>query len=1241
MATEVKIARNDTKKIKYLDTGGLRTIIVKTKYQGYMLEMEDFNFHYDSAVLLPDYGTNAPKPGTPDQNRVTGLAVLIACYKHAKDNPKQSIIIIGHTDRSGPSNYNLELSFLRANNVLFALLGKSKEWVDICLEKHKIEDIQQFLKWISYSRNWDCDPGAKTNAINEQTKKAIKNFQNTYKEKFKKDILVDGIVGEQTWGAFFDVYIDELKSMLGIDDQGIIELRSKLHFFEDGPQAFGCGENAPITSDKKKNYKNPIDRRVEILFFDPEEKPSFKCHQKNGVCNYKKCEFYNTDLYEIEPVPLVPLEPIPVDTVPIYLKLMYEGPEGIQHDMPKNFPVNIKYADGEIIKKTLNEKSIINFDAPVSKLNFTLEFEFAENYYIASMSPDSKKTGDKENLILEKDAVSYPKPDYNIFSLPEKWSLANTYWEVKGTSNYSITDANFKLQQGVKIGSEVSPVNMILIPRWQYIKFIYFDRYHKKTLSPLPLIINGGIKSDNLISDILNNVFLIRSNWFIDLPHPCQCIPWIIQDPPQPDKNIVLWFRTIGNTFIKSFGAGDRKLVRVLETSSSTSITSSSSTMDLSKNIGEDEIFDINIPSVDRLKYYDLPALWLSRNYHAHLLKGPNTNEAAKRDKFENLVIEATSPQQPIMFSLDDIILVDKNKSFLQSNPSNDKLAIFSHKLSNKTSYDFDLYNKDEKEPYITRKLIHETDRKYIYIAEYSDWTRLIIANGNVFDVFNERTTHSNDVVGARAAVRWYDDILTDPFLNSIKKEFITIEFNYSQQHNRSEIGNTDLCVIRCCDFDGEFEVAVIFQYFRFHFKFEKLRGDDARNWVNKAIRVIEGRWLEKNVLLLPDDLGKYKTAFFVRWFVQSVEKNICHTEIEVVDKGPEFRSYMDDTNAKWREKAIEDSEGSLVAAHECGHGASLDDEYLECWKSCSYFLPGFGDFKPGSPYVLDEQSMMKTNIKVRPRYFWHHCELLYQHFIPQKTRFNVVRHILGDESAYCIPYNETLPSSNYKSYFNFPLAQKKDYHNNGKGWFNLYFYPLGKDAYSQAVLKATQQFDSILVIKVQMLFSFQKVNCSFAYIHDFLKEIYRSIYNLNYLINGDTKDAFKIQGEIEDRFYSSCYIHLSPRFLVENFVDDEDYKKSLNINNKNDYDRKVQEIVGFYSEHYIISVIDEFTWFKKPKCEWTKDGRSLIYEYDEENKFWEFFVEMLGLKHSELPNQKNFEGIAKFLNNGKCIPQI
>lgn len=305
-------------------TGARHTFTVR-HFRGHVLDVEDVHFHFDSAVLLPDFGDCGADVDPSDRNRITGLAVVRATYLHAQAHPGQKVLVTGHTDREGRDAYNLELSRLRAENVLHILQGNRQSWIDVCGRKHRVEDYQQILRWVDVIWGWGCSPGNVDNVPGPRTTEAIKVFQARYNRGarrmprgFRADIVVDGIVGEETWGAFFDVYMRVLELILGVDSAGLRARQQALHFVEDGRKTVGCGENFPLTANPVSPARTQrereemrrlarVDRRVEILFFDPGEEPVLDCHPGTGRCVPAACEIYDHLSFRLQPLPCEPI----------------------------------------------------------------------------------------------------------------------------------------------------------------------------------------------------------------------------------------------------------------------------------------------------------------------------------------------------------------------------------------------------------------------------------------------------------------------------------------------------------------------------------------------------------------------------------------------------------------------------------------------------------------------------------------------------------------------------------------------------------------------------------------------------------------------------------------------------------------------------------------------------------------------------------------------------------------------
>jgi hypothetical protein len=285
----LSISNVSLKKGLGIGSGGTYSVSIFNTHV-YVLEIEDVFFRHNSAVMMPD-STEDITDTAPKEDRITGLAVLKTVFIRLMEFPDQKIIIAGHTDTSGDANYNLTLSDLRAESILCILDGNKERWVKISKDKHKNEDIQQILLWVYVTRAVDCHPGKIDGIIGSKTKSALKNFQTYYNEYFKQSIKVDGIAGSETWGAFYDVYQDELKKMLDVNEPEMMQYRTTLRWQFQDHKFIGCGENWPVEEASKDNYRSRRNRRVEILFFDPEEKFDLECHS-GKKCDKKLCSIY-------------------------------------------------------------------------------------------------------------------------------------------------------------------------------------------------------------------------------------------------------------------------------------------------------------------------------------------------------------------------------------------------------------------------------------------------------------------------------------------------------------------------------------------------------------------------------------------------------------------------------------------------------------------------------------------------------------------------------------------------------------------------------------------------------------------------------------------------------------------------------------------------------------------------------------------------------------------------------------
>jgi hypothetical protein len=328
-----RITRRELGEVYDRNTGRLHHFTLR-EFFGYVLEVDDVHFHFDSAVFLPDHEVDHPDdPGAhldpssaaepegtgedtgelPEDTKITGLAVIRSIYLHAKENASQKLLITGHTDTSGPKAYNLELSGLRADNFKHVLLGNKDEWVAICEKKHKPRDVQQILTWIARVWAADCDPGGIDGDFLSRSKAALKKFKKMYNEEFEASIAVDDKIDAEMWGAFFDIYMEVLADILDVDVDQLAAERARLKFVDDGKQAVGCGEHFPIDLPGTNGRKSASNRRVQALFFDPGEQPLLDCHPSATECVPEECEIYEKRHHFF-----LPLDPTPAPLLPRY-----------------------------------------------------------------------------------------------------------------------------------------------------------------------------------------------------------------------------------------------------------------------------------------------------------------------------------------------------------------------------------------------------------------------------------------------------------------------------------------------------------------------------------------------------------------------------------------------------------------------------------------------------------------------------------------------------------------------------------------------------------------------------------------------------------------------------------------------------------------------------------------------------------------------------------------------------------
>jgi outer membrane protein OmpA-like peptidoglycan-associated protein len=325
--TTIRVTADELKKGLRLYPGRYRIIVERPTVSVDVLEAEDTLFRSASSVFLPtripeEVEDDSPFETPPEklleaQRQVSGLAVMAGLFRYydlcLRRKAAKHILITGHTDSVGSVKSNEELSHRRAQVVLSVIEGtpQAREaFAGIVHRTHVPEDEQHILQWIAAMLDWsDVNPGPIDGKIGNKTQAAIRRFKQRVQgndfpppkyqglafssdiDELRSSLGRGSALGQRDWAMFFELYQAELQHMLQDDDLHLPSLRSRLRWVFEDKKAVGCGETWPIDARGQDNFKSQANRRVEIVFYDPQEfKGELPC--KDGTCAREECHVY-------------------------------------------------------------------------------------------------------------------------------------------------------------------------------------------------------------------------------------------------------------------------------------------------------------------------------------------------------------------------------------------------------------------------------------------------------------------------------------------------------------------------------------------------------------------------------------------------------------------------------------------------------------------------------------------------------------------------------------------------------------------------------------------------------------------------------------------------------------------------------------------------------------------------------------------------------------------------------------
>jgi hypothetical protein len=824
---------------------------------------------------------------------------------------------------------------------------------------------------------------------------------------------------------------------------------------------------------------------------------------------------------------------VAVNEIMALLQFMYHNPVNDSNEpFPSGIPVNIIYvdSDGDDEEDSHNPFQI----GDDGHLRFTMEhrdnlyfeFEFDDPIYI-NMTDGTYITEDARVEGFSNGSIN--THEKMIFRLPQRFNLQDSRWIVgEEGSPPAVYDADRRMFVDLQVnmlqgdGSGYLPV--ILNPEWQYIGFQYFDR-HTKSLEIVPQFpyirgLNEEIDGD----DPATSSTVYKDN--------CICLPWIEDRNTKENRNnerIVLKFNT-RETFIES-GQGLKHKTR-------------------------DEVRAM--PLADRLKFYDLPEEWSSKNWYAKA----GINGTA--EPFVNLVNDEPDPSSPIVFELDSIVITDDDAEWESDWDRNNRFTVFDLKMK--------IVKPDTNKPYLTDGNIDSNFFPMGTTIDESDdgsggivghYPRLISLNGDFYDVTDKRST--GDLIGARAAVLddeqvHYGDDVTRPV--------------------HTIAGNFELHYLKDCLDSSNNAVSALLIYWSCKFECDTgATNGDLTNFHRSGMTNAKARWDEKGYMLKSqsDANKKVITVFFFEGREDDPYK--CSVTLHAAGSarssmGVSSANFMSDDYQEDASSGSNDFDGTswcwFTMSHEIGHAMGLLDEYLESLEEDNSTnvtdntlwnppLPQFDQYYPGMPYSCDWITMMLSNRSPRLRHLWY-----FARWVNETDEVKA----LTDNNAFMVHhsgnnFNYSL-SEEYKNFYE-PAHSEEDFENGDYGEFDLFLYKIGNDETTKRLITGQSDFNGILVVrhKIQWFFednapaSWATINAKLMYLRDFHTTISHHMNNKYYLEcaadsefskvyvyflpyyqfeSGSTSEHF----EVTVKANSGATVNVQPDFFEDGFDDDE-----------------------------------------------------------------------------------------------------
>ncbi len=181
------------------------TTIVVHRPRVYASAIEWTSYLRGSILLLPRIGPQHP------------WAAIVGWLRCLQQRGDHGALIVGHREASEPEDF----AELRARALRHFLRDEQQAWVELATAHGRVQDTQVFLDYLHSVSAWDTGLPTITDTADAATARAVEAFQRTYNLAFQADIHEDGVIGEQTLGAIFEVAKTELVHWLELNQTSL------------------------------------------------------------------------------------------------------------------------------------------------------------------------------------------------------------------------------------------------------------------------------------------------------------------------------------------------------------------------------------------------------------------------------------------------------------------------------------------------------------------------------------------------------------------------------------------------------------------------------------------------------------------------------------------------------------------------------------------------------------------------------------------------------------------------------------------------------------------------------------------------------------------------------------------------------------------------------------------------------------------------------------------------------------